>query len=203
MTTFPLPRRFSRGFCHSFSPIFARDSLPALLSFIQDVGCTPTLKLSLDGNLYLEQKDGRFILCPDSLLEWVEHLQPNGYPVPQLAYQTYTDQTAQTETETPPLLSPQPTRTVNEQLLEIRDLTKFTQEVYLGAGYARPKLEVKDLGGRKMARVKVAEEVMAECVAKEAQEVTVRALLDAVRRVDSGLAERWQKRYLRGQISPL
>lgn len=189
MASSPLPRFFSNGSYTSFSPILPRSSLPALLSFLEDISCGPDLTLSFDGQLYLKQRDGHFILCPEPLLEWFQRLQPDSYP--QLFQCVYLDQAVQTEKETQEVAK----KPEDERLLAIKDITKFAKEVHLVAGRPVPMLEVKMEDGLKVGKVKVGGEVVAEWKSADVREASLRALLAAVRLVDPSLAERWQQRY--------
>ena len=188
MTDRSLPRCFASGSYSSLTPILPRSCLPALLSFLEDISCMPELTLSLSGDLHLQQKDGRFICCPDQLLTWLQRLQPDSYPVPQLALRAYTDKAMQTEKDTPETRIP-------EKLLEIKDLARFAKEVYTAAGQPPPILDLRLEDGLKVGKVRVGGEVVAEWKSVDAREVSVRTLLAAVRRVDANLAERWQQRY--------
>jgi hypothetical protein len=182
MTHQPLPRCYSKGSYSSFTPILPRASLPTLLSFLEDIGCLPEHALSLSGDLHLQQKDGRFICVPEELLNWIQVLQPDSYPVPELSLPVYSDKAIQTEKDTP------------EKLLGIRDLTRFAKELYLAAGQPPPILDLRLEGGLKVGKVRVEGKVVAEWRSIDAKEVSIRAMLAAARCIDANLTELWLQR---------
>lgn len=136
--------------------------------------------------MHLQQKDGRFICLPEELLSWIQALQPDSYPVPEVSLPVYSDKAIQTEKDT------------HEKLLEIRDLMRFAKELYLAAGQPPPILDLRLEGGLKVGKVRVEGEVVAEWRSIDAKEASIRSMLAAARCIDANLTELWIQRQSSG-----